>query len=78
MTKFHREKALVEGLLRRLSLKDAAVDDPNAAGRETGIDVRVHLPDSRVIGIQVTEIDPFIPSRTARTQEKAIAKPASR
>lgn len=76
MTKFDRETALVDHLLRRLGLSDAERYDPNAAGPETGIDVRAHLSDGRVIGIQVTEIDPYEAPGTARGNEKSISKVA--
>jgi hypothetical protein len=76
MTKFDREKALVDHLLGRLGLCGAAIYDPNAAGPETGIDVLVHLSDRRVIGIQVTEVDPYIVRGTARAKEKSISRSA--
>ena len=62
MASFQQEKELVGHLLRRLNLGLVCVCDPNADGSETGVDVLVHLPDRRVVGIQVTEIDP--PYRT--------------
>jgi len=58
MSSFEREKSLVEGLLRRLGLDASRLTDPNAS-METGIDVVVHLNDQRVIGVQVTEVDPY-------------------
>jgi hypothetical protein len=76
MASFKREEALVRQLLERLSFGDATTDDPNAAGKETGIDVTVRLADLRTIGVQVTEIDPYAVPGSARGQEKAIAKAA--
>ncbi|HUI17020.1 MAG TPA: hypothetical protein VL244_05100 [Alphaproteobacteria bacterium] len=74
MASFEREEILVRHLLARLGLSDAATDDPNVAGKETGIDVAVRLTDGRTIGVQVTEVDPHTLPGTARAQEKAIAK----
>jgi hypothetical protein len=70
---FEREKALVEHLLRRLSLESTSLSDPNAGGSETGMDVIVHLADGRAVGIQVTEIDPYPEAGKARAEERRIA-----
>ncbi len=77
MASFKREETLVRHLLDRLGLGDAATDDPNMAGNETGVDVTVRLADLRTIGVQVTELDPYAVPGSARGQEKAIAKAAS-
>lgn len=75
MASLEREKALVEHLLSRLGFGDAIIDDPNAAaGKETGVDVRVRLVDCRIVGVQVTKIDPYAEPGTARGQEKAVAR----
>jgi hypothetical protein len=68
-----REKQFVERLLGRLHVGGASVCDPNAEGLETGMDVLVYLADSRVVGIQVTEIDPHSKPGTARSEEKRTA-----
>ena len=73
MASFQQEKELVGHLLRRLNLGLVCVCDPNADGSETGVDVLVHLPDRRVVGIQVTEIDPHTEPGRARAEEKRIA-----
>ena len=76
MSKFDREKAFVLHLLDRLRMTGAAISDPNSGGPETGIDVLAQFADGRVIGIQVTEVDPFAARGTARAKEKSIAKAA--
>jgi hypothetical protein len=76
MASFEREKALVGHLLARLCLKGDAIDPNLAACQETGIDVAVRLADGRTIGVQVTEVDPYILPGSARAQEKAVAKTA--
>ena len=76
MASFEREEALAQHLLVRLGLGDATTDDPNAGGKETGIDVTVRLADGQTIGVQVTEVDPYLLPGSARAQEKAIAKTA--
>ncbi|MBV8737803.1 MAG: hypothetical protein JO007_11210 [Alphaproteobacteria bacterium] len=76
-TKFDRERALVGHLLNALGLNGAALHNPNAAGSETGIDVSAHLSDGRLIGIQVTELDPHARRGTARASEKGIARAVS-
>jgi hypothetical protein len=73
MASFEREKQLVEYLLRRLNLGQVSAWDPNADGSEAGMDILVHLADGRVVGIQVTEIDPHTKPGTARSEEKRIA-----
>ena len=50
---------MVQHLLNRLRLGEAATDDPNAVGKETGVDVTVGLTDGRLIGVQVTEVNPY-------------------
>jgi len=74
MASFEREEALVRHLLARLGLDSAATADPKAAGKETGTDVAIRLADGRLIGVQVTEIDPYAAPGTTRGQEKAVAK----
>jgi hypothetical protein len=76
MASFEREQALVRQLLDRLGLGDATTDNPNAAGEETGADVAVRIADGRIVGVQVTEVDPYDPPGSARAQEKAVAKTA--
>jgi hypothetical protein len=76
MASFEREKDLVGRLLDRWPLHGEAVN-PNVGGRETGIDVAVRLADGRMVGVQVTEVDPNAIPGSARAQEKAIAKTAS-
>jgi hypothetical protein len=73
MASFEREKQLVERLLGRLHAGGACLCDPNANGSETAMDVLVHLVDGRVVGIQVTEIDPHTNPGEARSEEKRIA-----
>jgi hypothetical protein len=73
MASFEREKQLVGHLLRRLNLGRVSVWDPNANGSETGMDILIHLADGRVVGIQVTEIDPNTKLGTARSEEKRTA-----
>jgi len=73
---FEREEALVRLLLNRLGLGDATTDDPNAAGKEAGVDVAVRVVDGRTVGVQVTEVDPYTLPGSARAQEKAIANTA--
>jgi hypothetical protein len=74
MTKFDREQALANYLLHRLSLDATDTSDPNATGKETGIDLLVRLSDGRLIGIQVTEVDPYDTPGKARKKEKHKAK----
>lgn len=76
MASFMREEAWVRHLLNRLSLGEATTDDPNVAGKESGIEVTVRLADSRSIGVQVTEVDPYAMPGLARRDEKAVAKTA--
>ena len=76
MASFKREEALVRHLLVWLGFGDAATDDANATGVESGIDVTVHLADLRTIGVQVTEVDPYATPGSARGHEKAVAKSA--
>lgn len=76
MASFEREEALVRHLLARLGLGDATTDDPNVAGKETGVDVAVSFADLRIIGVQVTEVDPYAMPGSARGHEKAVAKTA--
>jgi hypothetical protein len=76
MASFEEEEVLVRHLLTRLGLSDATTDNPNVAGKETGIDVAVRIADGRIVGVQVTEIDPYTLPGAARAQEKAIAKTA--
>ncbi len=76
MASFEREEALVRHLLARLGLSDAATDDPNAAGKETGVDVEIRIADGRIIGVQVTEVDPHAEPGSARAQENKVAKTA--
>jgi hypothetical protein len=73
MASFECEKDLVGRLLDRWPLHGEAVN-PNAGGRETGIDVAVRLADGRMVGVQVTEVDPYSVPGLARAQEKAMAK----
>lgn len=75
MASFEREKALVGHLLDQLHLQGKAIN-LNAAGQETGIDVAVRLADDRVIGVQVTEIDPYVIPGSSRAQEKRVAQSA--
>jgi hypothetical protein len=70
---FQREAALVERLLTRLKLEGASISDPNADGPETGLDALFRLPDGRVFGVQVTEIDPHTQAGKARAEEKKSA-----
>lgn len=74
MASFEREEALVYHLMVRLGLQNATTGNPNGAGRETGVDVAVNLAGGRVIGVQVTEIDPHAIPGSARAEEKAVAK----
>ncbi|HXY89643.1 MAG TPA: hypothetical protein VEH75_03375 [Xanthobacteraceae bacterium] len=74
MASFEREKTFVGLLLERLRLNGALASNPNAAGQETGIDVAVYLADGRIIGVQVTEFDPYKEAGKARALEKTIAK----
>jgi hypothetical protein len=76
MASFEREQALVRHLLDRLALGDATTDNPNAAGEETGVDVAVRIADGRIVGVQVTEVDPYALPGSARAQEKAVAQTA--
>jgi len=71
--KFVREKDLVERLLRRLGLNWHTPSNPNAGGKETGIDVLVPLNDGRILGVQVTALDPHPRPGKARAQEKRTA-----
>ena len=73
--KYIKEKDLVERLLFRLRLNWQAPSDPNADGKETGIDVIVPLNDGRIIGVQVTMLDPHPEPGKARAREKRIAGP---
>jgi hypothetical protein len=74
MASFKREEALVRHLLARLGSNDAATYDPNAAGKETGVDVAVRIADDRIVGVQVTEVDPYALPGSARAQEKKVAQ----
>jgi len=76
MSKFERETALVLHLLSRLELTAASISDPNSDGRETGIDALVQLTDNRTIGIQVTEVDPFVARGVTRAKEKKLSRSA--
>jgi hypothetical protein len=71
--KFVRESDLVERLLRRLGLNWHTPSNPNAGGKETGIDVFVPLNDGRIIGVQVTTLDPHLKPGKARAQEMRTA-----
>lgn len=71
--KFEEEKNLVECLLLRLRLGWQAPSNPNAGRKETGIDVLVPLSDGRIIGVQVTTLDPHAKPGKARAQETRIA-----
>jgi hypothetical protein len=73
MASFEQEKNLVERLLLRLGLDSVALTDPNAIGKETGIDVVVHLTDGRLIGVQVTALEPYPEPGKARAEEKRTA-----
>jgi hypothetical protein len=76
MPSFEREKDLVRRLLDRRRLHGEAIN-PNVGGRETGIDVVVRLAelaDGQIVGVQVTEVDPYAVRGLARAQEKAMAK----
>jgi hypothetical protein len=70
---FEREKALVEHLLRRLNLPAVSFSNPNADGKETGIDVVAHFVNGSTLGVQVTEIDPHPMPGKARAEEKLVA-----
>jgi hypothetical protein len=74
MASFKREEALVRHLLARLGSNDAATYDPNAAGKETGVDVAVRIADDRIVGVQVTEVDPYALPGSTRAQEKKVAQ----
>jgi hypothetical protein len=74
MASFEREEFLVRHLLARLGFSDATTDDPSVAGKETGVDVAVRIADGRIVGVQVTEIDPYALPGSTRAQEKAVAK----
>jgi hypothetical protein len=71
--KYRREEDLAKRLLRRLRLDWHATSNPNACGKETGIDVLVVLNDGRTIGLQVTVLDPYPEPGKARAQEKRVA-----
>lgn len=73
MASFEKEKMLTAHLLRRLNLDDATTSDPNTNQTETGLDVLVHGADGRVVGVQVTEIDPHAQAGKARGEEKKTA-----
>ncbi len=73
MASFEMEKSLVGHLLERLSLNGASMSNPNTYNLETGMDVLIHAADSRTIGVQVTEIDPYTQAGIARAEEKKAA-----
>lgn len=77
MASFEREEAYVRHLLARLGLSDAMTEYPKAAGKETGVDVTVRLADGRIVGVQVTEVDPYPQPGSARGREKAVAMTAA-
>ena len=55
-SQFEREKHLVQLLVQRLGWSEFDCYDPNARGRQTGVDVLV-VSNGRRDGFQVTEID---------------------
>jgi hypothetical protein len=78
VTKYERERALVEMLMRRRGLTVDRYIDPNKeAGDETGADV-IALVGGRRIGIQVTELDTGDLAGRARASEKAAWRDAQK
>lgn len=75
MTKFAREKNLVERLVQRLELTVDGYEDPNASGFESGADVTI-LCGGRRIGVQVTILDTGTIPGKAIAEEKAQANAA--
>ena len=70
MASFEREATFVEHLLARLDLQGASLSNPNSDGSETGMDVLVRLAEDKVVGVQVTELDPNTRRGEARAREK--------
>jgi len=62
MASFEQEKTRVEELLRRLRRTvSTPIVDPNEPGKpDKGVDCVVNLADGGTIGVQVTELDPWL------------------
>jgi predicted transcriptional regulator len=70
---YPREEALVKILATRLRLMVGQYWNPNTPERQSGVDVAFRLNGGRCIGVQVTEIDPFLaPGARGREKKQAL------